>query len=55
MGCNCGKRRKAQITSANVATASQEPVSSEQVEALVAGAANTVTEREQPAGQARNR
>lgn len=54
MGCNCRKRRMAQTTSANLPT-QQEPVSSEQVEALVAGAANTVTERDQPVGQARNR
>jgi hypothetical protein len=45
-----------QTTAANLAAAAaaaQEQASSEQVEALVAGAANTVVDRDQPAGQTR--
>lgn len=38
MGCNCGKRRMAQMTSANVAATGTEPTSDAQVEAMVAGA-----------------
>jgi hypothetical protein len=38
MGCNCGKRRMAQMTSANISAAGTEPADDSQVEAMVAGA-----------------
>lgn len=54
MGCNCRKRRMTQTTAAALAhqqAAQAQQVSSEQVEALVAGAAHTAIERDQPAGE----
>lgn len=54
MACNCRKRRMTQTTAANLAAAAaQEQASSAQVEALVAGAANTAGDQDQHAGQAR--
>lgn len=42
MGCNCGKRKMAQVTSANLGNGT-EAASESQVEAMVAGA--TTAER----------
>lgn len=39
MGCNCGKRKMAQMTSVNVASGT-EPADEGQVEAMVAGASS---------------
>lgn len=41
MGCGCSKRRKQQITSANVTADAPVDTSTDAVEALAAGAANT--------------
>ena len=60
MGCNCRKRRMTQLTAANLAAQAAEAEqngqsSSGAVEALVAGAAHTTTERDEPTGQTQSR
>ena len=40
MGCNCGKRKMAQVTSANLGNGT-EPTDDAQVEAMVASASST--------------
>lgn len=55
MGCNCRKRRMTQTTAAQLAAEQGQQPSSEQVEALVAGAAHTAVGSDRHAGETNTR